>query len=147
MALLKYTRASQDILVAEFTFNYNDTMVNTAGNTVDFGLTNLGGAAGAFDIISLPVNAIVVGGSITTRTAFDTASYAVILGDSVDTDRYHASADLKAAATVSLLTPGYVSIGNKIRLTITNADACTAGAMDIRVHYIIRGRAKEVSTY
>ena len=147
MSLLIANRTVQDILVAEFVFNYNDTMVNTAGNTVDFGASNLGGAAGAFDIISLPNNAIVVGGQIITHTTFDTAGYDVILGDSAVTDRYHATADLKTAGRVALTPTGFVSTGGKIRLTFSSDDVCTAGKMAIQVHYIVRGRAKEVVYY
>jgi hypothetical protein len=144
MALLIPTRTAQTPSVAEFLFNFNDTMVNTAGNTVDFGAANLGGAAGSFDILGLPIGAIVVGGRIITTVAFDTAGYDVILGDSVDTDRYHATADLKGLGTVALLTPGYFTIGNKLRLNFTSDDVCTTGQMLIQVEFIIRGRGGEV---
>ncbi len=147
MSVLKATRGAQYPLVAEFTFNFDDTMVNTAGNTVDFGASNLGGAAGSFDIINLPPNAIVVGGDISTDIAFDTAGFDVIVGDSVDPDRYHATADLKALGRVPLLNTGYLSVGNKVRLNFTSDDVCTTGRMTIRVMYITRNRVNEVQTH
>lgn len=143
MALKKKLRSAQWPLVAEFTFNFSDTMVNTAGNTVDFGQTNLGGAAGSFDIIPLPYGAVVIGGDVVTETAFDTASYAVVIGDSAVADRYHASADRKGAARAALVPTGYVSDGTDIRIGITNADVCTTGKMTVRVQYTIRDRANE----
>ena len=145
MALLTPTRGHQDVLVAEFLFNYNDTMVNTVGNTVDFGLLNAGAGAGIFDIINLPVNSIVVGGSISTMVAFDTAGYDVIVGDSVDDDRYHATADIKGVATVALLTTGYLNTGGlPLRLKFSSDDVCSTGQMLVRVEYIIRGRVCEI---
>lgn len=147
MSALITTRGAQYPLVAEFTFNFDDTMVNTAGNSVDFGAANLGGAAGSFDIINLPPNAIVIGGDISTDIAFDTAGFDVIVGDSVDTDRYHATADLKGLGRVPLLVTGYLGVGNKIRLNFTSDDVCTTGRMTVRVLYLIRGRVQEVQTH
>lgn len=147
MSALITTRGAQYPLVAEFTFDFDDTMVNTAGNSVNFGAANLGGAAGSFDIINLPPNAIVIGGDISTDIAFDTAGFDVIVGDSVDTDRYHATADLKGLGRVPLLVTGYLGVGNKIRLNFTSDDVCTTGRMTVRVLYLIRGRVQEVQTH
>lgn len=147
MSALITTRGAQYPLVAEFTFNFDDTMVNTAGNSVNFGASNLGGAAGSFDIINLPPNAVVIGGDISTDIAFDTAGFDVIVGDSVDTDRYHATADLKGLGRVPLLVTGYLGVGNKIRLNFTSDDVCTTGRMTVRVEYLVRGRVQEVQTH
>jgi hypothetical protein len=146
MAILRTNRGLQYPLVAEFVFNFDDTMVNTAGNLVDFGAANLGGAAGSFDVIHLPPSAIVIGGDISTDIAFDTAGFDVIVGDSATANRYHATADLKALGRVPLLTPGYVGLGESIRLNFTSDDVCTTGRMSLRVHYIIRGRTNESQT-
>jgi hypothetical protein len=88
---------------------------------------------------------VVVGGSLHVETAFDTASYAVIIGDADDTDRYLATADRKAAALTALVPTGYVSTGQNIRITITNADVCTTGKAHVRIDYIIPGRADDVN--
>lgn len=143
MAKLIATRTSQPVMEASFTFRFDDTMVNTAGNEVDFGKVNLGGAAGAFDIINLPENAVVVGGEVVTEAAFDTASYNILVGDAAVPGRYHASADRKAVGRVALTPTGAYSASN-LRLTFTSADVCTAGKMTIRVQYIQPGRACEV---
>jgi hypothetical protein len=146
MSLLKAARTAQEILVAEFEWNFDDTMVNTAGNTVDFGAANAGGAAGAFDVIKLPPGAIVVGGSLTVTTAFDTAGYDIIVGDSADTNRYFETADLKALSTSALLVPGFRNpTGLDIRLTFGSDDACTTGVASLRVHYIIDNRTTAVN--
>ena len=145
MAVLLKSRYSQDVRVAEFVANYNDTMVSTAGGTaVDFGLTNV--TATSFDVIELPPNAVVIGGHLAVETAFDTASYAVVIGDSSSANRYHASADRKAAAVTALTVTGFRNTsGLPIRIGITNADVCTTGKFTLRVEYVIADRANEVA--
>lgn len=140
---LNASRNAQWPLAAEFTFNFDDTMVNSAGNTVDFGKTNLGGAAGAFDIINLPEGAVVIGGEVITETAFDTAGFDVTIGDADVADRYLASADLKGAGRAAL-TPTGARTGANLRLGFSSDDVCTAGKMTVRVLYVIPGRANEV---
>lgn len=146
MALLKRTRTTQYPVVAEFTFNFNDTMVDVAGVTRDFG-SFAGGSAAAtqytFEAIPLPPNAVVIGGDISTEIAFDSATYAVIVGDSGSANRYHATADLKGVARVPLLVTGFRGAGENIRIAITVADVCTTGKMTLKVQYITSGRANE----
>ncbi|CAB4130984.1 hypothetical protein UFOVP121_50 [uncultured Caudovirales phage] len=142
MSVQKITRGAQWPLVAEFTFNFDDTMVDTTGASKDFGLTNI--AATAFDIINLPYNAVVIGGDVVTETALDTASYAVTVGDATTANRYLGSTDIKSAGRTALVPTGYVSDGGSVRLTVTNADVCTAGKVTVRVMYTIRNRTNEV---
>lgn len=137
-------RTLQWPLVAEFSFNFDDTMVNTAGNTVDFGKTNAGGAAGAFDVIPLPPGAVVIGGSVTTDVAFDTAGFDVKIGDSTTDDRYLGSTDLKGTGFQALTPTGFAGTGQNIRFTFSSDDTCTTGKMTIRVMYIVQGRSNEV---
>lgn len=144
MSKLIASRTAQWPLVAEFKLNFDDTMVNTAGNTVDFGKTNLGGAAGFFDIIPLPPGAVVIGGEVVTETAFDTAGLDVTIGDSTTTDRYLASADLKALGRTALVPTGYRGTGQNIRLGFSSDDVCTTGVLTVRVQYIVAGRSNEV---
>lgn len=148
MAKLTAARAAQFVMEAEFTFNFDDTIVPVSGGTpipgsteVDFGKTNI--AATVVEVLNLPMGAVVVGGSLTTDTAFDTASYNVSVGDSGNAARYLAAADRKAAAQVALVPTGYRGDGENLRLTITNADVCTAGKATLRVLYVITGRANE----
>lgn len=143
MSKLIASRTGQYVMDAEFTFNFDDTMVSAAGAEVDFGKTNV--AATSFDIINLPENSIIVGGELVVETAFDTASYAVVIGDSAVADRYLATADRKAAARTALVPTGYRTAGANLRIGITNADVCTTGKATVRVQYVITGRANEVN--
>lgn len=143
MAVLLASRTAQRVMSARFTFNHSDTMLDVDGDSADFGLTNI--AATSFDIINLPPGAVVIGGSLHVETAFDTASYAVIIGDVDDPDRYLATADRKAAALTALVPTGYVTTGQNIRIEITNADVCTTGKAHVRVDYIIVNRAEDVN--
>lgn len=143
MSLLIKSRTAQWPLVQEFTFNYDDTMLNTAGVSHDF----VTAAAHAFDVIPLPVGAIVIGGEIVTETAFNNVTtLAVIVGDSGSTNRYLSTADRKGAARVALVPTGFVGAGENIRLTVTPTwgGAPTTGKFTLRVEYIIRGRSNEV---
>ena len=145
MALKKMERASQDVQALVFTFNFDDTMVSKAGVTCDFGATTVG-AANVFEIAKLPVGARVVGGSFERLTAFDTAAYTVLIGDSSDTDRYLASADLKAAGTSALLLPwGTGTQGTTVEMSIANTDVCTTGRGRVTILFVIDGKAHEVT--
>ena len=150
MPKLLAARAAQYVMEAEFVFSFDDTIVPVSGGTpivgtseVDFGKTNI--VATVVPAINLPQGAVIVGGSLTTETAFDTASFTVSVGDSGSAARYLAAADRKAPATVALLTPGYRSEGENLTMTITNADVCTAGKATLRVLYITTGRANEAN--
>ena len=143
MSKLLAARTAQNVMEAEFTFNFDDTMVSVAGTEKDFGLTNI--TATSFDIINLPENSVILGGELVVETAFDTASYAVVVGDSAVADRYLATADRKAAARTALVPTGYRTTGSNLRIGITNADACTTGKATVRVQYVITGRANETN--
>lgn len=141
MSVLKAARVAQYPLWAEFQFNFNDTMLDTAGVSKDFGAASL---AMSFDAINLPPNSVVVDGELVTETAFDTASYAVVVGDSVVADRYLATADRKGVARVALVPTGFRNVDAlNLRIGIVNADACTTGKATLRIGYIISGRANE----
>lgn len=144
MALKKATRTAQRPVVAEFTWNFDDTMVPAAGGAaVDFGKTNI--SATTFEVINLPRDAVIIAGELVVETAFDTASYAVVVGDSAVADRYLATADRKAAARTALVPTGYRNSGGlNLRVGITNADVCTTGKATLRVTFVIDGRADEV---
>jgi hypothetical protein len=143
MALKKATRASQRVSSAQFAFNFDDTVVNTSGATVDFGSSNT--SATTAEVINLPKGAIVVGGALTRSTAFDAATYNVTVGDADSAARYLGSTDVKATGITALVPTGYVSTGQNIRLVFTAADVCTTGVAHLRVDYIINERADEVN--
>jgi len=149
MALLTKVQSAQDIKIAEFTFNFNDTMLDVNGVARDFGSLAGGSSAATiytFNILDLPAGAVVVGGEFLRTTAFDTAGYDVIIGDTADVDRYLATADLKAAGSTALITTtAFVTTTNPVQIGISTDDACTTGAGIVRIHYIQRGNAEYVT--
>ena len=141
MALIRPTRTAQWPLMAEFTWNWDDTMTNQAGTLDEFKTA----AAHVFEPIPLPINAVVVGGDLTVETTFATVStYAIIVGDSGSTNRYLGTSDYKAAGRTALVPTGYVGTGENIRMTITpTGSTATAGKATLRVLYTIRSRSNE----
>lgn len=147
MAELKASRTGQYLMVAEFKWNFNDEMVDSAGATIDFGASDVAGFH-AFDVINLPRDSVVVGGDVVGETTFDTAGYDIKVGDSASDDRYLTSTDLKTAARTPLVPTGYRNTGAlPIRVSVQSDDACTAGVMTLRVFYTIENRANETIPY
>jgi hypothetical protein len=145
MAKLTASKDRQYPMVAEFTFNFDDTMLDVNGVEKDFGKTNI--TATSFAVVNLPYRAVITGGQISRATAFDTASYAVTVGDGSVANRYLTSTDLKATGITNLVPTGYVSDGGNLVIGITNADVCTTGKATLRVEYIIEGRCNEIQTH
>ena len=144
MALLSTARTAQTVLAAEFSFNFDDTMVPAAGGAaVDFGATNL--SATTVVVIPLPPNSVVVGGSVDRNEAFDAATYTVSVGDATLATRYLGATDVKAVGSTALVPTGYLNAaGENVELTFTAADACTTGKGTVRVEYVVKDRATEV---
>jgi hypothetical protein len=143
MAVKGKQRDSQWLLASEFKFNFDDTMLNVDGVSKDFGLLNT--VESAFDIIGLPPGSVITGGSLTVETAFDAATFAVIIGDSLDPDRYLTTADRKALGYTPLVPTGYRNVGAlPIRMTVTAADVLTTGVATVRVEYVVADRANEI---
>ena len=142
MATLKASRTAQYPLWATFTFSIGDTMTNAAGTADEFATV----AAHAFDVIPLPVGAVVVAGEVVTDTAFTgSTAYNVIVGDSASTNRYLGTTDKTSAARTALVPTGYLGLGENIRLTVTPTVAtATAGKITVRVGYVVTTRANEV---
>lgn len=141
MSKLIASRGSQNVQCAEFTFEYDDTMLDTSGALKDFGKTNT--AASTFEVINLPPEAVVVGGDLITETAFDAATYTVSVGDADSATRYLGSTDKKGVGRTPLVPTGHRSGGN-LRITVTAADACTTGKATLRVLFITPNRITEV---
>jgi hypothetical protein len=142
MTVLKAARSAQYPLVATFTFNFNDTMLDTAGVSKDF--KTLGTSIVA-DVIPLPVGATILSGEVVTETAVTgSTAYNVSIGDSGSATRYLGATDKKAAGRTALVPTGYVGTGENVRVTVapTVADA-TAGKVTVRVEYVLAGRANE----
>jgi len=145
MALKIPSRTAQVVRHASFSWAAADTMVPAAGGTAtDFKPATT--VAVVYDIIPLPVGAVVLSGELIVSTAFDGSTYALIIGDSASTNRYLATADRKAAARTTLVPSGYVSLGEPLRVTITPTGTTTVGAGTIHIEYVIPGRADFVMT-
>lgn len=142
MSLLKATRTAQWPLIAEFTFNFDDTFVDVNGVTKSFGST-FGDAIDAY-VLNLPEGAVVVGGEVVVETAgAGPTAYTVSLGDSGSATRYANAVDLKTAARTALTLSGYRASENlrlKIASTVANA---TAGKFTVRVLFTILNKANE----
>lgn len=141
MSKLFASRGSQNVQCAEFTFEYDDTMLDTSGALKDFGKTNT--ASTVFEVVNLPPDAVVVGGDLITETAFDAATYTVSVGDAGSATRYLGSTDKKGVGRTPLVPTGHRSGGN-LRITVAAADACTGGKMTLRVLFITPNRVTEV---
>lgn len=145
-ALLKKLSNAQYPLTGVFTFNFDDTMVNTAGVTKAFG----DAAPGAFDIMTPPVGAIVISGAVKVETAAVGNTSTVDVGDSDDTDRYTETAPIDLADPDAPAS-GFEQLGDHkvysgaqaIRITMANGGALTALKAHIIVTMIVPGRATE----
>lgn len=148
MALLKATRTAQYPQVAEFVFNFNDTMVDVNGVTKTFG--SVFGDAGNFEVIPLPLGAVVIGGEVIVETqGVGPTAYTVNVGTPTSATAYASAVDLKGATgtgTAFTLTTTRLASnsGQNIRIAITSTVAnATAGKFRIRVMYTIDNRAQE----
>ena len=144
MARLKATRQAPYPLVAEFTFNFDDTAIDSvAGTEKTFGSTF--GQSLVFEAIPLPPNANVIGGEIVVETAWATSTAATIsVGDSASANRYANSVDLKTAARTALTITGFRGAGENVRVAVNATVAnATAGKATLRVMYTIQGRGNE----
>ena len=144
MSLLIPSRTAQFPLVAEFTFNFDDTMVDESGDTLDFGLLNVANAT-TFMVIPLPPGAVVTGGSVDCLIVFDSATFAITVGDATSAARYLTAADISDVGTDALVPTGYRhTTGENIEIVCTIADVCTTGRATVRVEYVIEDRSCEV---
>jgi len=152
MAKLIAARTAQYPLIAEFVFNHNDTMVDVSGVTRTFGSTLADlTAAAVFEVIPLPVGAVVCGGELIVETAgVGPTGYTVAVGISTSGSEaiYLAASSLTAAANTRyqlLLSRQLGSTdGKNIRITFAgSAAAASAGKFRLRVMYTLDGRMNE----
>lgn len=145
MSKLIATRGQQYPLVAEFTFNFDDTMVDINGALKDFKTVG----STVVDAINLPTGAIVIGGEVVTETTVGgSTAYNVSVGDSDKAGRYLNAADRVSSGLTALVPTGRVVNGEPIRVTVapTVAEAIS-GKVTVRVQYIVRNRVNETQTH
>ena len=159
------SRSAQYPLVQEFSFDFNDWVVDSAdlvkktlGSTVaaakdpaEAGLTGPVANTITFDCIPLPVGAVLVGGELIIEQAYAGSTAATIqLGIAGALTTVLGSTSLMAAAntrTALLLTSAlqHVAGGANLRATIAYTVAnATAGKCRVRLMYVVDGRTNEV---
>lgn len=117
----------------------------SAWATVDFAYTDLtsGTAAAA---IKLPIGAVVVGGAVVVKTAFNSGtSDVIVVGDAATANRYLTSTSIASAARTALVPTGYLTLSTTREVKVTwtaDGTAASAGAARLEVEYIVPGRAE-----
>ena len=157
MAKILATRGAQPLLVSEFVFNFNDTMLNTSGALKTFGSVYTD--AGTFEIINLPPGAIISHGEVIVLTtgAVTSGNYTIAVGNSTTGDLYLAAITLVAAAgtkypfTMNTLTGTDSAVsaiggqaGLNVRMTYVNSEAnATTGKWAVRVYWTLDYKVNE----
>lgn len=147
MPLLTKTRTAQRIQAAEFVANFNDTMVDVNGVTKTFG--SVFGDAGTFEVINLPLGAVITGGELIVETqGVGPTAYTVSVGHSGSATALLGATSLLASSGTRTALTGLglaCNDGKNVRITIASTVAnASAGKFRIRVQYTMDGRAEEV---
>lgn len=119
----------QELIVAFVDISFADLVNNVAQAAID-----------------LPVNAIVVDGSIVTTEAWNsTTSDVMDVGDAGSATRYLTDGNIRAlAARVPLVPTGFIhdATNNALRVTWTSGGGTpTTGKSRLEVRYYVKGRA------
>ena len=158
------SRTAQYPLRAEFAVSYNEFAIDsvtgmktTFGSSVANSTDPLEPALNAgtgitFDVIPMPVGAVITGGELIVETAYVGigSSATLSVGIAGNTTALVNVMDLDAAAAgsslaFSLAAPLLSNNGQNLRLTIAGmTPAATAGKVRVRVHYTIDGRTSEI---
>lgn len=123
------------------TKDINRQCVSVAMVDINFGDLTSGADAAA---ITLPPNAIVVGGAVTVVTAFNSATSDVMdVGDAGSENRYLNDANIHTAGRTALVPTGYIHTGGDITVRwVGVSTAPSAGKVRLEVQYIQSGRAE-----
>lgn len=126
---IKYKSGRQEALTAVLNINFADVA---------------GLSAVSQDALSVPANAIVIGGEITVVTVWNTAGAATLsLGDAASATRYLSAVNLKAAARTAITLTGFKHTAEEfLKAVATLADAgATQGDARIVLTYAVEGRS------
>ncbi len=148
MALKQATRGAQPVMSAEFGFSFNDTMKDVSGVTKTFGSVYTD--AGVFEVINLPLGAVVTGGDlIVEEQGVGPTAYTAAVGTSGSANAFLAATTLLSAAGTRVALTGLglaATDGKNVRVTIASTVAnATAGKFRLRLEYVIDGRITEVN--
>lgn len=147
MALKYATRGAQNVQSAQFIVSYNDTMVDVNGVTKSFGSTYTD--AGTFEVIKMPLGAVIVGGELIVEAAgVGPTAYTMSVGTAASATNILAATTLLATGRTALTGLGLLSNdGSNVRVTIASTVAnATAGKFRLRIEYVIDGKADSVVT-
>lgn len=145
MSKLRPTRSAQRVMSAEFVFSFNDTMEDINGVEKSFGSTHAD--QGTFDVIPMPVGAVIVGGEVIVETAgVGPTAYTMDVGTAASGAALANDVNLKSAARTALTVAALAcNAGEKVRIAIASTEAnATAGKVRVRVNYTIDGKADDV---
>ena len=150
MSIIKKARSAQYPLIAEFVFNYNDGMaplaslagpsvdLNLKANVTDFGskalpsgvlsgvtyVANDNASTKFFELITLPINAQVIGGELQVEVPFaGPTSASLALGDVNSGTLYLGATSLVATAFTNQPTTITNNGANPMAMTLGNATA------------------------
>lgn len=118
----------QELIVAYVDINLADLTTNVAANA-----------------ISLPANAVIVGGRLTTTEAWNSTSTDVMdVGDVTTAARYLTDGNIRAlGALVPLVPTGFVTTSTEKNLTVTwtsGGGSPSTGKVRLQIEYFIKGR-------
>ena len=105
----------------------------------------------AVPVFKLPIDAVVVGGSVNVTVASDAGTTETLsVGDSASATRYVSAANSKTAArtafTAANLDKLYGTADDIVVTRTAAGTAATVGTYRVQVQYYIRGRHTEVQT-
>lgn len=164
MAKLQAARGAQYPLVEEFTFGFQNWVVDsTSGVKETFGstvaastdpaeplLTGPAANTVTFDAMNIPRGAVVFGGEVIVEQAYVGPTAATLSVGIAGTPNALANAvDLKTAGrtALTLTSPLVLNDGQNIRLTMAYTVAnATAGKVRVRVLFTLDGRIHEAIT-
>ena len=152
MALLQTQRTAQTLLCASFPFNFanGDTMTNVDGKTVPFN-PNTPAANSRFEIIKLPVGAVIVGVGVDIGVAANASCTASIGTQALPSVYLNAVAlgtlghQEANVVGVQNATAGIQSTGANIVMSLSNTGGVSVGAGVVDVRYYVVNRATEVT--
>ena len=151
MPLLQTQRTAQTVMCASFPFNFanGDTMTNVNGKTVPFNTTT--NADSVFEIIKLPIGAVILGVGLDMTTATN-AACTVSVGtqanphvflNTVGMNSSPSRTESTASGTVNAIA-GVQASGANIVLTLNNYGGASVGAGIVDVRYYVVNRSSEV---
>lgn len=96
-------------------------------------------------VLTLPGNAVVIGGELTVNTAWNSATSAALsIGDGASATRYASAVNMKTAARTALTLTGFKTAApTDVNLTITIVGATSAGKATLALMFVVDGKSSE----